>query len=75
MQCSARGRGPGGHSTDTRLPEPPLISLSLAYENTRVMKAMEGAPRSSAFLQSQPPSWLKARSVDSLFTSTSKPYN
>lgn len=41
----------------------------------RMRKARGGVLRTSAFLGTQGPSWLKARTVESLFTFTSNSYN
>lgn len=68
----ARAKGLGYiHSINVRFPEPPFNLPSLAYANMRMMKAMGGVLCTSAFLQTQGPLWLKARTVDSLFTSNS----
>lgn len=68
----ARAKGLGYiHSINARFPEPPFNLPSLAYANMRMMKAMGGVLCTSAFLQTQGPLWLKARTVDSLFTSNS----
>lgn len=67
----AQGQGPRVHSINASFPEPPFNLPSLAYANMRRMKAMGGVLCTSAFLQTQGPLWLKARTVDSLFTSNS----